>query len=147
MGKQQHSIEYHDLAIMQIHEAIDLYDKNTLGGFVSACTLSHAASGILEGLPARKGLSFEKIKEHIATKRNVEDKDLVGSALNFFPNSLKHFKEEFCETDTDPFINAQACIFRAILALIELGIPLTEKMHDWVTKIKSLRTKNSDVIP
>jgi hypothetical protein len=140
---RSHKLEYHELAIMQIEEAIGLYDKGTLAGFISACTLAHAASGILEMHPVNNKQSFEKIKIDLATKNSIIDKEIVGRALNFFPNSLKHYIEDFCDTESDPFHSAQASILRAILALQEIKIEKTKIMNDWGIKIKELRSNEA----
>lgn len=124
------------MAIIQIDGAIEEYERNTLGSYLCACTLAHAASGILEHLPGVNKAIFEKIKKMVASGfPEMTDKE-ISDALNMTGNGLKHVYEDFCEEDFDPQERAQYCINRAIYAVHELGIAKTTRMNEWGLKMQ-----------
>lgn len=132
------TLDYTDLAVMQLEMAMQHHESRTLEGYICASTLARAAVGILEGHPDNNGSSFSYLKSSVVAvnETGLSDK-FVGNALNHMSNGLKHFKGDF---DREPFYpeeEARCLIYRGLLALYTLKIEHTETMKTWFAKART----------
>lgn len=142
MGKR-FKLEYHHIAEFQIDKAIELYLEETLEGYICAITLAGAGEEILGKLTTIQGResAYQNLLNSLIDEFEDSDKKRIGEISNFVRNSLKHFKEAFCEYDVDLELHARVMVMRAVANYITLRNLKTEKMTEFLEVFES-RTKN-----
>jgi PP-loop superfamily ATP-utilizing enzyme len=120
-------INYHDIAKIQLHEAINLYDQEN---YICAVTLAGASEEILSKLVLHYS-DADNLRSQ--TLNNFQNKypDITVKELNLGRNMLKHIMEDACEKDINLKHYAEAYILLSIGDYFTLQEKITKIMSDF----------------
>ena len=121
------TLEYYQVAEIQIETAIDLFNQ---GNFICAITLAGAGEEILgKLLPPSAEIALKAMTNKISQiAPELSPKEIRDNYLNIVRNALKHVKEDICEQDIDLRLHAIHYIARACINYASLQNTLTAKM-------------------
>ena len=124
--EKNNSVDAHVIGQIQLEAAIEYYNKKN---YICAITLARATEEYLGKLliySTGKTTSFYELQNEIKEKygENIN--------LNYIANSLKHFDENFCETEHNINSDALQLIYRAVINFGRLNIPYLKVINNFL---------------
>jgi len=126
--EKNNSVDAHIIGQIQLEAAIEHYNK---GNYICAITLARAAEEYLgKLLKYSKGIEpvLNPLRKSISEVTGLELNELN---LNYIANCLKHFEEDFCETEHNIRLDSVQLILRSLNNFVALEIPLSGIMKEF----------------
>lgn len=129
------SIEYYEIATIQIDRAIQLYFEKD---YICAITLAGAGEEILGKLLSAEGKedSLSDVLKELKIKNPTLEIKQMRDMINLPRNALKHLKIEAFESELPIKTSAEIFIRRAILNYVRLRNFKTKYMNDFINNEK-----------
>jgi hypothetical protein len=120
-------LEYHEVAQIQLDEAIKFYNQEN---YICATSLAGAAEGILNEMLFHH-YSNLNTRSNLLEDLKIRYPELTHRDLNFGRNALKHFKLEICEDDFEIKHWAEVYILLSIGDYFNLQNKITKTMTEF----------------